>query len=193
VIANQRRPYAIALDQTNLRHQTKKRAVNRPTNRNQAGSSKVTSNTTTTSSIIEPLDNEVVRGVNADQFEPFFTDGGESMRRIGFDHDYVTRTGKYLFPIDRHMRLAGADDANFGIRMFMQFWTFSRRKIAEEKGSASAIRLAFKLHSGDSTFPLIASMQDVEHTIYPFDDDVATAPCLTDRKRPAEIVLIAIV
>jgi hypothetical protein len=100
--------------------------------------------------------------VNADHIEPFITDGGKAMRRLGSDHDDVARTGNDRFTIDGHCRLAGADDTSFGIGMLMQSRAFPGRKVAKEKGNAGTVWLAFELHTGNCAFPLIAAMQDVE-------------------------------
>jgi hypothetical protein len=121
--------------------------------------------TATALSIIEPLDNEAVGNVNTNHFESLVTDDSVFMGRFRFNHDDVATTGNDFFPIDCHSGLAGADDANLGIRMLMQCWTFSRCKVAEEKGSAGAIGLALELHCGDIAFPLIARMQDVERSL----------------------------
>jgi hypothetical protein len=45
----------------------------------------------------------------------------------------------------------------------MQSRTFPGLKVANEKGDAGAVWLAFELDSGDCALPLIAAMQDVEH------------------------------
>jgi hypothetical protein len=118
--------------------------------------------------------------MNTDHFEALIANGSESMRRIRFDHDNVARPRDDLFPIDRHPRLAGADDTSFRIWMLMQSWTISRRKIAEKKGSASAVRLALELHCSDSAFPLIFPMQDVEHllSIQCWRNDLAATPVM---------------
>ncbi len=48
--------------------------------------------------------------------------------------------------------------------MPMQSWAFPWRKIAQKEGNASTVWLAFELDCGDCAFPLIATMQDVEHS-----------------------------
>jgi len=115
------------------------------------------------SAVAEPFDTETVGGVNTDRDEPFVTDCGKAVRRLGSDNDDVARTGNDLFPIDGHCQFAGADDASFGIGMLMQSRTFTGLKVTDEKGNAGAVWLAFELNSGDCAFPLIAAMQDVEH------------------------------
>jgi hypothetical protein len=101
--------------------------------------------------------------VNTNHVEPFVTDGGEAVRCCRPDYDYVARTGKDLFPIDDHGRLAGEDDTSFGIGMLMQSRAFPWRKVAQKEGNTGTVWLAFELDCGDGAFPLIATMQDMEH------------------------------
>ena len=115
-------------------------------------------------SFAEPLDSESVGGVNADRNEPFGTDGRKAVRRLRSDNDDVARTGNDLFPIHGHCRFAGANDASFGIGMLMQSRTFPRLKVADEERNAGTVGLAFELNRGDCALPLIAAMQDVEHS-----------------------------
>jgi hypothetical protein len=58
-----------------------------------------------------------------------------AVRRFRFDRDDVAGTGDDFVPVDTHSRLAGADDANFGIRMLVLYRASPRFKIAEEKGN----------------------------------------------------------
>jgi len=106
--------------------------------------------------------------VNADRDEPFVTDGGKAVRGLGSDDDDVARTGNDLFPIDGHCGSAGADDAGFGVRMFVQSRTFPGLKVADEEGNAGTVWLAFEFDEGDCALPLIAGMQDMEHSSWSY-------------------------
>ena len=116
------------------------------------------------SSVAEPFNDKAVGGVNADHVELLVTDGGKAVRRRRPDYDDVAGAGTNLFPIDDDCRLTGEDYARFGIGMPMQPRAFPRRKVAQKERNAGTVWLAFELDCGDCAFPLIATMQDVEHS-----------------------------
>ena len=116
------------------------------------------------SSVAEPFDDEAVAGVNAHRDEPIVTDRDKAVWRLGPDNDDVAGTRNNLFPIDGHCRFAGLDNARLGIRMLMQSRTSPGLKVPNEKRDAGTVWLAFELNSGDCASPLIAAMQDVEHS-----------------------------
>jgi hypothetical protein len=102
--------------------------------------------------------------VNADHVEAFVTNGGEAVGRRRPDYDYVAGAGNDFFSVDDHCGLTGEDDTSFGIRMLMQSRAFPWRKVAQEERNAGAVWLAFELDCGDCAFPLVAAMQDAEHS-----------------------------
>jgi hypothetical protein len=65
--------------------------------------------------------------------------------------------------IHGHCRLTGADNANLGIGMLVQWWTFARQRVAEEERNARTIWLAFELHVGDRALALVAWSQKTQH------------------------------
>jgi hypothetical protein len=115
-------------------------------------------------SVAETFNNKAVGGVNADHIEPFFTDGRKAVRRCRPNHDYVAGAGNDLLPIDDYSRLTGEHDTGLGIGMLMQSWAFPWRKVPLKEGNTGTVRLAFELDCGDCAFPLIATIQDVEHS-----------------------------
>jgi hypothetical protein len=113
---------------------------------------------------VKPLDDEAVGSVNADRDEALVTDRGEAARGVWPYHDDVAGSGNDLFPIDNHRDLAGSNDAGLGIGMLMQSGSFAWLKVADEEGNAGTVWLTFELDSGDHAFPLIALVQDREHS-----------------------------
>lgn len=102
--------------------------------------------------------------MNTDDVEPFITDGGKAVRCCRPDDHDVASAGSHLFPIDDHCRLTREHDTRFGIGMPVQSWAFPLYKVAQKKGDTGAVWLAFEFDCGGCAFPLISTMQDVEHS-----------------------------